>query len=148
MTIFLIILGFIVGALSSFFVIAAIADLIGGKSDTEPGILIGLLVFFSLTGFGGFYLAITKIMKNKKTSSELREQKILEVIISKGGRVTPVEIAAQTNLNVTDAKKELDKLCNSGAGEIQVTSEGNIVYVFQGIITDEDRITAKSALDI
>lgn len=51
------IIGLLIVLFSALFVVAAFLDLIGGKSDTDTSILAAIVVFFSLTGFGGLYLA-------------------------------------------------------------------------------------------
>ncbi len=144
---FMIFTGVLTILFSAFFITAATTDLLS-ESDPEVETLLAVIVFFSMTGILGFYLAIAHFFRNRRKEKEQKERQILKVIASKGGRVTPVEIAAETNLIIDEAKAALDQLCKSGAGQLQVTENGNMVYVFEGVLSSQEKNTAKSPLDV
>ncbi len=77
-----------------------------------------------------------------------RELVILDIIKRKGGRITPVEIAAETKLSIEDAKNELETLCDKGAAELQVTGDGNLVYVFRGFVPEYEKLSSKPPTDL
>ena len=130
--------GFLTAATSIFFVIAAIADLIGGKSDTEPGVLIGLAVFFSFLTIGGFRTGITNIRKKKRKAREEKERTLLKLIAQKNGQITPFEVASDTTFSIEEAKAALDLLCEKGAGYAKVTEDGTLMYLFPSTGFNDD----------
>lgn len=132
---------------SVFFITAATTDLVS-ESDPEVETLMAVIVFFSITGILGLYLAVVHFIRNRKKEKEQKERQVLKVITSKRGCVTPVEVAAETNLIIDEAKAMLDQLCKSGAGQLQVTENGNMVYVFEGVLSSQEKNTAKSPLDV
>ncbi len=140
------ILGAGIGLFSLFFVVVAINDIVKGVED-KGNVMWGLLVFFALTCAGGFYLTHILRRKRKRKGAEETERKVLNVIASKGGRVTPIEVASKTDLSVDECQKLLDKLCEKGMGQLQVTDQGSLVYTFKGVISSQEKETAKSPLE-
>jgi hypothetical protein len=153
--------GIILIAVSYFFVIAALVDIIKGDSDTEPDVLWGLLIFFFLLSASGVYLLIKNILviggyvlvvgaiigvyanKNLKT---LREKQILKFIGKKNGKITTLELVSEFNLTPEKAKEKLDGLCQTIGGELNVTENGGLVYTFPGFLTKEEKDTAQDPL--
>jgi hypothetical protein len=146
---FYIFLGFIMAVTSSFFVIAALSDLFypGPNLDTEPGILLGLLVFFSLFTVAGGYMFYVNLRNLRRDRDERMEQELLRVIAKYKGRVTPIEVATDTRLSLTEAEQALRRLARRGQGELKITTDGELVYVFTGFIPARDKASAKSALE-
>lgn len=142
----LMIVGFLIGLCSSFFVIAAIADLIQG-SETETGILIGLLVFFGGTMFGGFYLLYSQFKKKKGAEIAAQEETILRLVTNRGGRITPMELARDTSFSIDQSKSVLDEYCDRGYCQLEVTDKGNLLYVFEGFLSPEEKSSSKDILD-
>ena len=135
-------LGFSITTVSALFIIAFAVDFIEG-SDTEPGILIGLLIFFLLTGLGGIHL----IRVGRQNRREKQERLILEIAAKKGGRITPAEIAMESPLSAEEAQNILEILCKGGNAELQVTDSGALVYVFHGLLSDTEKATSKDPLN-
>ena len=75
------------------------------------------------------------------------EQYLLNFIQLKNGKTTAVEIAAETYLSLEQAKYELDKFCSLGIADIEVTDEGDMVYVFNGFLSEKEKNTSKSLLE-
>ena len=142
-------LGIITAICSIFFVIAAISDIVRPDEDmdTPIGVLIGLMVFFSLTTSGGVYLGVSNLRNAKRIKYEQEEKKLLELIKEKEGRITPAEVGLNTSSTIAEAQKKLDRLCANGFGEVQVTSEGRLVYVFWGFIPEKEKETSKNPLE-
>ena len=89
---FLMIIGGFITAFSVFFVTAAAGDLMTGSSDTQPEVLWGLLVFFSMSGLSGLYLCINSRAKDRRRKREEKERLVLRLIAEKKGRIMPVEM--------------------------------------------------------
>ncbi len=101
----------------------------------------GILWFVAL-GWAIFY-------KNPKyLEGKDLELKLLDFIRSRGGRVTPIEISAAIGLNVERAKDELDGFCSRGAAELHVTDGGSFVYVFRGFLSEAEKLSAKSPMEL
>jgi hypothetical protein len=137
---FLGVLGVLIAIFSSFFVAAAIGDLVtGGDGKTGTGVLLGLLVFFLGTGFAGIILA--KVGFQNPTGPKVveltdfdKEQRILAFAGYMQGRVTASEVALNCRLSLEDSQETLDRLVSSGAAEIQLTDDGVMVYCFTGFL--------------
>ena len=138
----------LVALFSVFLVINAGYELSNPESaKTEPGVLWGLLVFFSLATTGCIYVIIRTVRKSRREDIENEERDLLKVIAERGGRITPAEIAAATNLTIAESEDKLRKLCRHGSGELQLTSDGRSVYVFFGFLSEDEKAGAKSAMD-
>jgi hypothetical protein len=128
-------LGWGVVVLSLFFVAASITELITGPSPntekpTEPAVLVGLLVFFAATAYGGWRL--TRNGMAAPLSQNEREQRVLTLAAANNGRVTVAEVALHAGFGVDEAKATLNHLVNTGVAETWL-SEGEAVYVFAGL---------------
>ena len=121
------VLGYTITIVSAFFICAFAIDFMT-DSERESSVLIGLVVFFILTGASGILL----IRRGRRSTHEKQERLVLELAASKNGRITPVEIAMETSLT---------------ASESQVTENGSVVYAFTGLISESERETAQNPLD-
>jgi hypothetical protein len=154
-------IGIIIIAISYFFIITSVVEILTGKSDTEPNILWGLLIFFFLLSAGGVYMllkdmlvlgiyavmvALFLLVFSMKTLKITREKNLLKFIESKNGRVTPLELVTEFNMTTEQAKETLDKLCENIGGELNVTENGGLVYVFEGFISKEEKETASDPI--
>lgn len=138
---FLLGLGFVFSAFCSMIVIAFFFEL--AKQNTDIGIDVSIIIFFGICNIGCILLIIKSLSKKKKLLKEKLEKTIIDLIISKEGKITPLEIVAETNLNLEESKKVLSDLCDQGAGEQRITDEGKILYVFDNILTKEQKESAK-----
>jgi len=71
-----------------------------------------------------------------------RERRILRLAEREHGRVTIPEVAARCDMTFEAAKAELDRLVLLQVAEIQVTTNGVLVYVFRGFLSDKDKAGA------
>jgi len=142
---FLLGLGFVFSAFCSMIVIAFFFEL--AKQNTDIGIDISIIIFFGICDTGCIMLIIRSLSKKKKLLKEKLEKTIIDLIISKGGKITPLEIVAETNLNLEESKKVLTDLCDQGAGEQRITDDGKILYVFESILTREQKDRAKGVFE-
>ena len=84
---FLGVLGGLTCLSSLVFVSAAVGDLIVGSSDTEPGILVGLLIFFSGTALASGFLAkhnLWATSQDQQNEKHSHETIILELAMQRG----------------------------------------------------------------
>jgi TM2 domain-containing membrane protein YozV len=70
---------------------------------------------------------------------EMSPEKELETTILKlarkfQGKLTPLELAANSSLSLDDADKSLEDFVRKGYANMTVTDEGNIVYEFPGFL--------------
>ena len=115
---------------------AAIGDLISGGGDTEPGILVGLVIFFAGTALASGYLAKRKLLGSRsiiEDTAHKHETIVLELALKHDGRLTIAQIAALTPLSVDDAKTALQQLSLQGVAELEFDAQGDIFYAFGGL---------------
>jgi hypothetical protein len=129
------VMGWVLVILSLFFVGASVTELITGPpatdpEPTEPAVLVGLLLFFAATGYGGWQL--TRRGSPSALSVHEREQRMLALAAASGGRLTLAEAAFGTQMGVDAAKQTLNALVNSGVADTWL-HEGEAVYVFTGL---------------
>ena len=141
--------GALMALFSIFFCSMAVYDLMHPETtDTEPGVLIGLFVFFLITGAGGICLFVSASRRCRQVVIEKNEREILALIAEKRGRVTPHEIALNTRMTVAEARNRLDTMCADGSGELQVTAEGKTVYVFFAFLSEKEKESARNVMDL
>lgn len=73
------------------------------------------------------------------------EQIVLACVKQHGGRVTIAEVAAETELTFTEAKKVLEELARAGACTVDVTEQGAFIYEFTGLMPREPARQANNA---
>jgi len=141
MRVILKIIGYFIIIFSLTFIVVYISMLIGG--DKDRGVIIALLALLTGTGlFGGYLIKIAN-----RRQIEGREKMVLRIAAARGGKVTPEEVAMESNLTVDQAQKLLDELCTQGAGQLQVTEQGGLVYTFSGLLSEAERKSAQSPLN-
>ncbi len=86
------------------------------------------------------------IIHLSQMSKEQRERALLKFAQKRGGRVTPTEVAVESDLSVDAAKKELEQFCVQGAAEMNISDSGVVVFVFGGFLTDEEKQNATSII--
>jgi hypothetical protein len=135
---FLVVLGVVIAILSSFFVAAAIGDLITGDDpDTSTGVLLGLLVFFLGTGAGGVFLAVKSYRPRPQGAPETefeREQRVLALAQYRGGRLTIADVAVSCQMSIAESKQRLDRMRQQGVAEIALMDDGVLVYTFSAFL--------------
>ena len=139
-------LGGLVLLFSLFCVIAAIGDLASGKE--EPGIMIGLMVFFGGTAYGGYRLLRHGFARAGSTAAldpREREQRVLALASSAKGRLTVAEVALLPGFDVDSARETLDRLCQKDVAVLEVSDVGVVVYTFHGLRPGEKE-TAQNPL--
>lgn len=143
-------IGFSITLVSAFFVVAVLGDIAsGGDGKTSMGVLWGLLVFFSGTAYGGYWLARRNL--SSQPVGELptdfdKEQRILVLAEASGGKVTVPEVAAHCHLSIENSKAALERMVAQGVAELHVTDEGVLVFTFSGFLSPSEKEAARDPL--
>jgi hypothetical protein len=149
-----------VALFSAFFVVTAVVEsATGGDGKTSQGVYAGLIVFFGMLLIGGAYLAWRMFTKKPataggaagvtaagpagqatptRTEAEL-ERLVLRFAEQEHGRVTIPEVAARCDLSISESKASLDRFVMLQVVVIQVTPSGVLVYVFPGLLSDDEK---------
>ena len=72
------------------------------------------------------------IGKNDKTS--IREKEIIQLAQKKGGRLSILEIVAETSMSTAEADAIMTEMTTKGYVYMNVTESGAIIYEFPGIL--------------
>ncbi|MBM7604381.1 hypothetical protein JOC75_002354 [Metabacillus crassostreae] len=145
------ILAFVVGI--TLFLISIIS-FIAISSDLKSegyGLIIIMYIFFGiLPGLGGFFLCkwSIKAEKVKRSKYEELENTIFKVAENRGGCLTPIELAMDTDLTLEEAKALLEKWALNGYVTIKVSEGGALIYDFKGITTETEKQTAKGVSEL
>lgn len=142
---------------SAFFVVTALVEsATGGDGKTSPGVYAGLIVVFGGLLLGGLYLAWRMFARQPATvgsgaagrrrpsprTDADRERLVLRLAEAEHGRLTIPETAAGCDMTVAEAKATLDKLVLQQVATIRVTPDGVLVYVFPGLLSDDEKAQA------
>jgi TM2 domain-containing membrane protein YozV len=85
--------------------------------------------------------------KKKKLTQEEKDRIVLQYAKRKLGRITPVELAADTILNLDEVEDTLKKMARRRLAEEKVSESGILIYHFDGFLTDEEKAKAKGVLE-
>lgn len=127
-------------AMSLFFVATAFYDLFAGTAD-NPGVVIGLAVFFGIAALGGgiaTYLGFRPTYKKSSDPKEI-ERTVLGIARDLKGEITIEELALHTPLSVSECKNLLEQMVSDGAAEIGLGPNEETMYVFRGFLVNGKR---------
>ncbi|PID78370.1 MAG: hypothetical protein CSB21_00630 [Deltaproteobacteria bacterium] len=142
---------FILVAICSLLVMGGILNLIDVEHENKSEDFI-LIVFFGFWMIFGVY----KIIKIKKHNTSIKdierkkdmEDELLNIIRAYNGKVTPIEVAAESRFKINEVEEFLETMCSKGFGRIDITDSGSCVYVFEGFLSKEERDSSKSVFNI
>ncbi len=78
--------------------------------------------------------------KNEQGNTISKNEKIaLQVAQQSGGKITATDLAANTNMNIAESQKFLEKMHESDLVEIYQAENGVVLYKFPEILTDKER---------
>ena len=101
-----------------------------------PFLIIGVLPF--LSGVGGWIRNYIKTRKTKLQRPKELEREVLSSARSLGGRVTVVQIAADTNLSLDEVSKLLDTMTVKGYVIQNILENGVIEYEFPQLLPPKE----------
>ncbi|MFC4321389.1 hypothetical protein [Litchfieldia salsa] len=145
------ILAFVSGLALCLFSILIFIGITIDLSSESLWVNILLYVFVSiLPGIGGFFLCKWAIQadKGKRTKYEELENTVFKVAENRGGRLTPIELAMDTDLTLEESKALLEKWALKGYVTIKVSESGALVYEFTGMTTDQEKQAAKGVSEL
>ena len=136
---FLLFLFFSLLCLGSFFII------VYGYSEAQKeegnGVLITGIVISAIVMLCTYALfkSMTKSGGDKRSEAAIRDGQILSFAASKGGQITPSELATTGHFSIEDARKYLEKMHENGVCEKRWI-EGEInIYTFKGLMQDDQK---------
>ena len=83
----------------------------------------------------------------KRDHKKRRDQRMITTAKRKHGRVTDVELVAETRFSLEDCRAFLKEMTESGSAEMHIGKEGTMVYLFPGFLSDEEKRKARSTAD-
>lgn len=157
----------LLAALSGFFSLGSamfftmfVIDLIGGGSDTAPGVLAGLVIFFggltASSGYAAWRMWTTKGAAARTGYAASRpagvdialEARVLALAARENGRVTVAEVAVACAVTLAQAEAVLDGLAQRGHANMHVTDDGQRVYVVGGFLSDAQKQEAQDIVEV
>ena len=103
----------------------------------------------AIMSFGGAIAgAVTWHLSHRKIERDLaqkRQQQMIHAAQQRLGRVTDVELVAETHYSLEECRLFLKEMTDSGSAEMQIGKEGTVVYVFPGFLTDSEKRHARPA---
>lgn len=147
---------------ATFFTMFAIDLVTGGNPETGAGVLAGLVVFFAgLTVSSGF--AAYRMLATKGAAARARadvslepsvpadiaiEQRLLALAAQAKGRVTIAEVALSCAVSLEVAEQALDALVQRGHANMNITDEGDRVYVIAGFLSEQEKEQARDVVEV
>ncbi|MGY8689383.1 MAG: hypothetical protein ACKVHP_16825 [Verrucomicrobiales bacterium] len=83
----------------------------------------------------------------KRDYAQRRQQRMIAVAKQKRGRVTDVELVAETRYPLDECRDFLKEMTESGSAEMQIGKEGTMVYLFPGFLTEDEKREALPAAE-
>ncbi len=78
-----------------------------------------------------------KIRSQHKLSAEEKQKIILQVAKKNNGRVTPIDVAADSPVSIKEAEEILKEWSSNGYAEMKVSDSGMIIYQISFMDVDE-----------
>lgn len=117
-----------------------IGFLAGGAGDQSLGIrLVAIGISVGIPGFFGAKLIRSHLhgpalgSGRERILRQTQESEILKLAQRFGGKLTVVEVVAETAMSAEDADAALGQLVQKGLAEPEVTDKGVIVYVIHDV---------------
>lgn len=99
--------------------------------------------------FGGAAAgAVTWFLSHRKIERDIaqrQQQQMIAAAQRRLGRVTDVELVAETRYSLDECRAFLKEMTDSGSAEMQIGKEGTVVYVFPGFLTEAEKRHAQPA---
>ncbi len=84
---------------------------------------------------------------SEQLRSQTHQSEIVKLAQHKGGRLTTVEIVADTALSIDQAEAAMSQLVERGMAEVEITDRGLIVYRFRDLEQLPDKVKSRGVLD-
>ncbi len=141
------VLRFLFGAISAlvglFFLVSG--GMIMLKEEIRTGLTVALLFgIFPLT-VGSWFLSWA-LREAKQNSGRSLDNTVIALAIAQGGKITPTEVALQSDCSIEEARIELDLLYAKGLFDLQLSEEGVTVYRYKEMLTIEGKNNAQDVV--
>jgi len=149
-------MGSLIGGIFLLFIAAfmTIGVLAGGGADKGPVIQgVVMLITIGIPGFFGVRLLRGHVRgpalggARRELIQQTQESEILKLAQQLGGRLTVVEVVAETAMSAPDAEAALGQLVQRGFAEPEVTDKGLIVYVVHDVQQLGSKSQSRNLLD-
>jgi hypothetical protein len=132
-----------------------LAGFLNSDTDVSAGArLLALGITVVLPAAGAVLLARSHFAEKSRLTgrrAELRrhamESEIVRLAQARGGKLLAVEVAMAMHVAEDAAREALDAMVARERAELEVTDEGNLVYVFPTLRQLSDKSTARGLLD-
>jgi hypothetical protein len=131
-----------------------IGFLAGGVSQHSIGVqLFSILVAVGVPGASGVALLrqhLRRALPSPEVAALPRARwtsELVKLAAKKGGRLTVVEVIAETALAPDQVQAAFDEVCASGLAEPEVTESGLIVYAFRDLLLLGEKSDSRGLLD-
>lgn len=132
-----------------------LAGFLNVDADVSAGArLLALGITVVLPAAGAVLLARSHFAEKSRLTgrrAELRrhamESEIVRLAQARGGKLLAVEVAMAMHVAEDTAREALDAMVARERAELEVTDEGNLVYVFPTLRQLSDKSTARGLLD-
>ncbi|HEO66323.1 MAG TPA: TM2 domain-containing protein [Spirochaetes bacterium] len=81
----------------------------------------------------------TESRKPKPLSPKEKDKIVLLIAKEYNGRLTPLEIAANSDLSIDESEEILKKWSSKGYADLKVSDSGTIYYEFSGFLSADER---------
>jgi hypothetical protein len=127
----------------------------GGEGQGLAARIAAFIIACVLPGAGGGWLLYLHRRGVPLLPSAAREQvrrhtfesEVLKLAQARGGRLTVVEVIAETAMGAEAAEEALRSLAERGIAEVEVTESGLIVYTFYDVQRLKDKSQSRGLLD-
>ena len=106
-----------------------------------------LVLMFLLVIAYGYYKLGYKKTKKKEKKKEKKESKLdkelFKIAQKQGGKLTISDVVAKGKLDEESAEQMLDEMTKQGTVDMQITDEGEILYVFLDMEVDDKEKKSK-----
>lgn len=108
------------------------------KEEIRTGLTVALLFGVFPLAIGSWFLSWA-FKEAKQNSERSLDKKVIALAITQGGKITPTEVALQSECSIEEARIELDSLYVKGLFDLQLSEEGVIVYRYKEMLTTQGK---------
>jgi hypothetical protein len=129
-------LRFLFGAMSAviglFFFISG--SMIMLKEEIRTGLTVALLFGVFPLIVGSWFLSWA-FREAKQNSERSLDKAVIALAIARGGKITPTEVALQSDCSIEEAEVELNSLYAKGLFDLLLSEEGVTIYQYKEMLT-------------
>jgi len=127
------------------FITATLPDILDRTASVATWMVFILAWMGILTGIR---LLVDARQSTRKSVNQQSEKGLLQIVRRYEGRVTPIEIALETDLTVAEAEEKLNTFCEQNVAEREITPTGKVVYVFPGFMSEAEKKQAEDPMTL